>query len=272
MSVFNGKVAIITGAGSGIGKGLAEELSRRGAFVVVSDVNAERVEKTAQGIENSGGRVSSSILDVSDYDSVRKMIDDTFAVHGRIDYIFNNAGVAVVGPAHHFSIDDWRKVIDINLKGVVNGVATAYPLMVRQGFGHIINTASIEGLAPLTFSASYVASKYGVVGLTSALRIEGAAHGVKVSAVCPGYVKTSMFKDFKVIKIDRQKLIPPNWSGVTPEECAKIILRGVEQNRAFIVVTMFAKILWILNRISPDLVIWLMKRNLQKAKEMGVII
>ena len=271
MSIFNGKVAIITGAGSGIGKGLAEELSRRGAHVVISDVNAERIEKAAQGIRKAGGKVAFSLVDVSDYEAVRKMIDDTVATHGRIDYIFNNAGIAVVGAAKDFSIDDWLKVIDINLKGVVNGVATAYPIMVRQGFGHIINTASIEGLAPLTFSASYVTSKYGVVGLTSALRIEGALHGVKVSAVCPGYVKTSMFKDFKVINIDRQKLTPPDWSGVTPEECASIILHGVERNKAFIVVTLFAKIFWILNRISPDLVIWLMKKNLQKAKEMGVI-
>jgi NAD(P)-dependent dehydrogenase (short-subunit alcohol dehydrogenase family) len=272
MSIFNGKVAIVTGAGSGIGKGLAEELASRGAHVVISDVNPERIEKAAQGIRKAGGMVSASRVDVSDYDSVRKMVDDAFASHGRIDYIFNNAGIAVVGAAKDFSIDDWVKVIDINLKGVVNGVAVAYPLMVRQGFGHIINTASIEGLAPLTFSAGYVTSKYGVVGLTSALRIEGALHGVKVSAVCPGYVKSSMFKDFKTVNIDREKITPPDWSGVTPEECAKIILRGVERNKAFIVVTLFAKIFWILNRISPDLVIWLMKKNLQKAKEMGIII
>jgi NAD(P)-dependent dehydrogenase (short-subunit alcohol dehydrogenase family) len=268
MDVFNGKVAIITGAGSGIGKGLAGELSGRGAQVVISDVNAERIEKIALDIRKTGGKVTSSVIDVSDYEAVRKMIDDTVAAYGRIDYIFNNAGIAVVGAADDFSIDDWRKVIDINLIGVVNGVAVAYPIMVRQGFGHIVNTASIEGLAPLTFSASYVTSKYGVVGLTSALRIEGALNGVKVSAVCPGYVKTSMFKDFKVIKVDRKKLTPPDWAGVTPEECAKLILHGIERNKAFIVVTPFAKIFWMLNRISPDLVIWLMKKNLEKARKI----
>jgi NAD(P)-dependent dehydrogenase (short-subunit alcohol dehydrogenase family) len=271
MSIFNGKVAIITGAGSGIGKGLAEELARRGAHLVISDVNVERIEKTAEGIRKAGGKVSASRVDVSDYDAVRKMVDDTVAAHGRIDYIFNNAGIAVVGQAKDFYIDDWLKVIDINLKGVVHGVAVAYPIMVEQGFGHIINTASIEGLAPLTFSASYVASKYGVVGLSSALRIEGAGHGVKVSTVCPAYVKTSLFKDFKTINIDRKKITPPDWSGVTPEECAKIILRGVEYNRAFIVVTLFAKILWILNRISPNLVIWIMKREYRRQKEKGTI-
>jgi NAD(P)-dependent dehydrogenase (short-subunit alcohol dehydrogenase family) len=268
MSIFDGKTAIITGAGSGIGKALAIELAGRGAHVVISDINQDRIETAENEIRSSGGRVTASVLDVSDCDAVRKMIEDTFRIHGSLDYIFNNAGIAVVGQAHDFSKEDWYKVIDINLMGVVNGIAAAYPLMVRQGFGHIINTASIEGLAPLSFSASYVASKYGVVGLSSALRIEGATHGVKVSAICPGYVKTSMFSDFKTINVDRKKLTPPDRAGVTPGECARIILSGVERNRAFIVVTPFARIFWLLNRISPNLVIWLMQKNFQKAREI----
>jgi len=273
MGIFNGKVAIVTGAGSGIGKGLAEELARRGAQVVISDINAERIEKVADGISKANGKVTASTLDVSNYEAVKKMIDDTVSSHGRIDFIFNNAGIGVGGLARDFSIDDWRKVIDINLYGVVHGASVAFPIMVKQGFGHIINTASIEGLAPFPATASYVTSKYGVVGLSNALRIEGAAHGVKVSAVCPGYVKTAIFTDSKVINIDRQKQLErlPDWVGVTPEECAKIILRGVEYNKAFIVVTFFAKFLWLLNRISPNLVIWIMKRVYKKAQEDGVI-
>jgi len=272
VSIFKGKVAIITGAGSGIGKGLAEELAQRGAHVIISDVNAERIEKVAEGIAQSDGKVTASTLDVSDYDAVKTMIDGTVAAHGRIDYIFNNAGIAVGGPAKDFLIDDWRKVIDINLYGVVSGAAVAYPIMVKQGFGHIINTASIEGLAPIIATASYVTSKYGVVGLSSALRIEGADHGVKVSVVCPGYVRTAIFTDSKNISIDREKLQGlQDWMGVSPEECAKIILRGVERNKAFIMVTFFAKFLWVLNRISPDLVIRIMKREYRKAREKGII-
>lgn len=273
MSIFNGKVAIITGAGSGIGRGLAEELALRGAYVVISDVNVERIEKTAEGIRKAGGKVSMSRVDVSDYDAVRKMVDDTVAAHGRIDYIFNNAGISAVGPAKDFTIDEWRNVINIDLYGVVHGVAVAYPIMVEQGFGHIINTASIEGLVPFPSTASYVTSKYGVVGLSNVLRIEGAEYGIKVSVVCPGYVKTAIFTDYKAINFDRQKMLEEqkNWKGVTSEECAKRILCGVEHNRAFIVVTFFAKFLWVLNRISPNLVIWIMKREYRKQKEKGII-
>lgn len=273
MSSFNDKVAIITGAGSGIGKGLAEELARRGGQVVISDINSERIEKTAEGIRAAGGKATASRVDVSDYDAVKKMIDDAVAAHGRVDYIFNNAGIAIASPATTLSMDDWRQVLNINLFGVIHGVTIAYPIMVKQGFGHIINTASLDGLVPFPATAAYVTSKYGVVGLSNALRIEGAAHGVKVSAVCPGYVTTAIFTDSKVINIDRQKQLQglPDWVGVTPEECAKIILRGVEHNKAFIVVTFFAKFLWLLNRISPNLVIWIMNKMYKNAIKNGVI-
>jgi NADP-dependent 3-hydroxy acid dehydrogenase YdfG len=272
VSIFKNKVAIITGAGSGIGKGLAEELAGRRAYVVISDINIQRIQRVADDIVRSDGDVTAIKLDVSDYTAVKKMIDDTVAAHGRIDYIFNNAGIAIGGPAKDFSIDDWRNVIDVNLNGVIYGVAVAYPIMVNQGFGHIINTASIAGLAPLLGIASYVTSKYGVVGLSNALRIEGANHGVKVSVVCPGYVRTSIFNDSKNINIDRQNLEPfPDRMGVTPEECAKMILRGVERNDAFILVTAFAKFLWALNRVSPGLVIGIMKRQYGKALEKGII-
>ena len=272
MNIFSGKVAIVTGAGSGIGKGLAEELARRGAHIVISDISQERIQSVAAEIVQSGGKATASALDVSKYEAVKKIIDDTVAAHGRIDYIFNNAGIAVGGPAKDFSIDDWRKVIDINLYGVVHGASVAFPIMVKQGFGHIINTASIEGLVPMPGTSSYVASKYGVVGLSNALRIEGADLGVRVSVVCPAYIKTAIFNDAKMIKVDREKLMKsmPDWAGITPEECAKVILRGVERNRAFIVVTAIAKILWRLHRMSPGLVMWLMKLSARDSLRKGI--
>ena len=274
MNIFNGKVAIITGAGSGIGKALAEELACRGAHVVINGINAERIRSVSEGIAAAGGAVTASTLDVSNYDAVKKMIEDTAGAHGRIDYLFNNAGIAVGGPAEDFSIDDWRTVIDVNLYGVVHGVAVAFPLMVNQGFGHIINTASIEGLVPVATNPSYVTSKYGVVGLSNALRIAGADLGVRVSAVCPGFIKTAIFTDSKLINIDRQKSIEAmeRLSGVTPEQCAKDILRGVERNQAFIVVTAFARILWWLHRLSPDYILWRVLVDYRKLKKEGVIL
>ncbi len=272
VSIFQGKVAVITGAGSGIGKSLAEELARRGARVVISDINSGRIENTAEGIARSGGKVTAATLDVSDYEAVKSMVEGTLATHGRIDYLFNNAGIAIAGPAKEFTIEDWRRVMDINLYGVVHGIAVAYPLMVKQGWGHIVNTASIEGLVPFPATVSYVASKYAVVGLSSALRIEGAAHGVRVSVVCPGYVRTAIFADSKIIGMDRQNIKGLiDRLGVTPEECARIILGGVERNEATIIVTFYAKFLCFINRLIPGLWVWLMARNYRKAVENGMI-
>ena len=274
MNIFNGKVAIITGAGSGIGKALAEELARRGAHVVISDINDERIKAVGKMIADAKGAVTASVLDVSDYEAVKRLIEDTATTHGRIDYLFNNAGIAVSGPAEDFTIDDWRRVIDINLYGVVHGVAVAYPLMVRQGFGHIVNTASIEGLLPGATLPSYLASKYGVVGLSNALNIAGADHGVRVSAVCPGYIKTAIFADSKAINMDKEKgmIEMERLRGITPEECAIAILHGIERNQAIIVVTWLAKIVWWLYRLSPGLMIWQMKKRYRNLKKTGVIL
>lgn len=273
MTIFTDKIAIITGAASGIGRALGVELAQRGAIVVMADLQAKMLAEVADLITQCGHKVKAVTLDVTDFEAVKALVRDTVARYGGLDYIFNNAGIAVGGEVRDCSIDDWRNVLDVNLFGVINGVAAAYPLMVKQGFGHIINTASIAGLTLFPNSASYVASKYGVVGLSNALRIEGADLGVNVSVVCPGYIKTAIFHTSKMIKINREKILKslPERFGITPEECALVILRGVEHNKSIIVVTGFAKILWLLYRIHPGLILWMMRREIKKSrKEMRI--
>ncbi len=268
MSFFRDKVAIITGAGSGIGKALAQSLAAQGAVLVICDVNQDRVSAVEKEFAGNGWKAVGLALDVRDAQAVKTMVEDTHKEHGRIDYIFNNAGIAIGGESKECCIDDWRNVIDVNLYGVVNGVAAAYPLMTEQGFGHIVNTASIEGLCPFPGTVSYVASKYGVVGLSHALRVEGAVRGVKVSVVCPGYVKTAIFQDSKLVGMTRDelgKITPPGWVGVTSEQCAKVILKGVKKNKGTIVVTAFAKTLATLNRIAPPAMQWLMAQGFKDA-------
>ncbi|MBL9131724.1 MAG: SDR family oxidoreductase [Verrucomicrobiaceae bacterium] len=273
MSTFRDKVAVITGAGSGIGKALAEELARRGAILSLCDLSADRVEAVVESIRQSGGRAVGSVVDVRHYESVKTLIEAAASAHGRLDYVFNNAGIGVIGAAVDVSIEDWRNVLDVNLNGVVHGATVAFSLMVKQGFGHIINIGSIEGLVPVPLNASYVTSKFAVVGLSGALRIEGADQGVKVSVACPGHVHTAIFQDSKMINGDRSKLmklIPP-WAGWTPEKCAKAILRGVEKNKAYIVVSEGAKMLWRTSRFAPNLVFDIMRGVFRRARKIGVI-
>ena len=269
MEKFKDSVAIVTGAASGIGSALGQELAQRGALVIMVDIQTELLEEAVGSITQFGHQAEGVALDVTDFQAVKGLVENTAARHGRLDYIFNNAGIAVGGEVRDVSIDDWRDVLDVNLFGVVNGVAAAYPLMVEQGRGHIINTASIAGLIPFPVEVPYVASKYGIVGLSNALRVEGADLGVNVSVVCPGFIRTPIFYTSKLIKIDREKMLEslPERFVMTPEECASVILWGVERNKAIIVVTRVAKVFWWLHRINPGWILWMMRRKTKEARE-----
>ncbi len=267
MNPFDGKIVIITGAGSGIGRALAEKLADRGAVTVLADINGQQVEGVAERIVKAGHRANATTLDVTDPKAVQSLVNNTIAELGRLDYLFNNAGIAIGGEARDVCCHDWKQVIDVNLYGVVHGVCAAYPIMVEQGFGHIVNTASLAGLTPFPGELSYTASKYGVVGLSLGLRVEGAALGVKVGVVCPGIIETPIYTNSKVVRFDRDKALTKLPKGLTPERCAEEILRGVERNKAVIVVTRTAKFLYILQRISPGLVLWLFGFYVKKMRQ-----
>jgi NAD(P)-dependent dehydrogenase (short-subunit alcohol dehydrogenase family) len=184
---FEGKVAIVTGGGSGIGEAVCWELARRGAHVVVADIDAEAAERVAKLIGAEARRV-----DVSTEADVQGLVVDTVAAHERLDYMFNNAGIGIGGDARDLTSEHWRRVLDVDLNGVLYGTLVAYKVMARQGYGHIVNTASAAGLLPHLLNAPYSTAKHAVVGLSRSLRLEGADLGVKVSVVCPGFVRTNI--------------------------------------------------------------------------------
>jgi NAD(P)-dependent dehydrogenase (short-subunit alcohol dehydrogenase family) len=269
VELFRDKIAIVTGAASGIGRALGAELSARGAIVVMADLNAPLLQEAVADVNRAGGRAKTATLDVTDAEAVKHLILDTAVAHGRLDYLFNNAGIGVMGEAYEFSLEDWKRVIDTNLYGVVHGVAAAYPLMVKQGFGHIVNTASLAGLVPATGEISYVASKYAIVGLSNALRIEAAPLGVRVSVVCPGLIETPILTTTKIINADRDKILSQIKWKMPPAQCARLILRGVEKNRPTIVITAMAKVFWWLERLSPRLMslVWaLFMKSIRQAR------
>jgi NAD(P)-dependent dehydrogenase (short-subunit alcohol dehydrogenase family) len=247
-----GKVAIITGGAGGIGKALAEEMSGRGCYVVLADVNGDLLSRTAGELRSSGAQLDAKTVDVRDAAQVQALVEGAFEELGRIDYIFNNAGVNICAELRDTTLDDWNLLIDVNLRGVVHGVHAAYPIMREQGFGHIINTSSAAGLLPAAAEGAYAATKHAVVGLSLALQIEAAAFGVRVSVVCPGLVDTPILDSTKYVKLDAEaiKKVAPE-KPISPAKAARQILKGVERNRFYIVITATAHVLWRLHRYMP---------------------
>lgn len=259
MSHFKGKVAIVTGAASGIGQALCEELGRRGASIVVSDINVEGAEQVASGITTAGGLACRVHLDVTQAEDVQRLVEETAAEEGRLDFMFNNAGICMVGEVRDMDLEQWRRLVDVNLWGVVYGTTAAYQVMLRQGSGHIVNIASADGLMPFPMMTAYSATKHAVIGLSTGLRAEAADLGVKVSVVCPGLIRTGVQDALTVVTrlrdldaLRSEFLQSP--TGLEAAQCARVILRGVERNRGIIVVTAFARINWWLYRLHPALI------------------
>jgi NAD(P)-dependent dehydrogenase (short-subunit alcohol dehydrogenase family) len=207
MSAFADKAAIVTGGASGIGRALGQELARRGARVVLADINGQSAQAAADAMTTAGGRARAAALDVRDADAVQRLVTETAATDGRLDYMFNNAGIALAGKTRDMTLADWNRLIDVNLRGVVHGVVAAYPVMIAQGFGHIVNTASAAGITPTPGLTGYATTKHAVVGLSTSLRGEAARHGVRVSVLCPGLIDTPIKDNMTLLNTDRQALL-----------------------------------------------------------------
>jgi NAD(P)-dependent dehydrogenase (short-subunit alcohol dehydrogenase family) len=268
MGPFHSQVAIVTGGASGIGRALCEELSRRGAMVIIADIEADAAERLALSIIQTGARARAAHLDVASERDVTHLIEAVASEYGRIDYMFNNAGIAIGGDARDLSSDQWRRVLDVNLYGVLHGALAAYRVMARQGHGHIVNTASVTGLFPQPGNAPYCTSKYGIVGFSLSLRCEGADLGVKVSAVCPGRVDANIFQSAVIMNIPRER-VTARFRTMHAATAARLILRGVSRNRGLIVFPVTMRIAWRLYRLFPwvsDAIGVRMMRNLRRLR------
>jgi NAD(P)-dependent dehydrogenase (short-subunit alcohol dehydrogenase family) len=249
---FSGKIAMVTGGASGMGKALCRGLAARGARVVVADINGEEAERTAAEIAALGFHARAVTLNVADEGAVIRAVEDADSEFGSLDFYFNNAGIGISADARDLTTAQWRKIFDVNLFGVLYGTMAAYAVMARRGSGHIINIASMAGFAPFSINTPYTASKYGVVGLTQALRHETSDLGVRMTLVCPGIVRTSFYDALEIIGTDHDtymKRMPRRL--ISPERAAEIILKGVALNRALIIFPFHAKALWWISRLFP---------------------
>jgi NAD(P)-dependent dehydrogenase (short-subunit alcohol dehydrogenase family) len=267
LRTYDGAVAIVTGGASGIGKALGEELAARGCEVVLADLQLDAAKEVAARICEQGGKATACALDVTDADAVELLLKETFERCGRLDYMFNNAGVALNGKFEDFELKHWRKTMDINLMGVVYGTRAAHRHMSQQGFGHIVNTASFAGVFPWPTTIAYTASKHAIVGMSTALRAELADTGIQVSVLCPGTVLTPMIEKgasperwVGTYSAEKLEAFFQGAHGMAPDVFSKKALDRIAKNKAVIVLPAIYKMLWWINRVSPTLAIGLSQK------------
>jgi len=262
------RIAVITGGASGIGRAIATALVLRGDTVTVADLDKEGAD-TVAGRLSERGSAEAAALDVTDPDAVAALYGSVRERHGRLDLVFNNAGIAVGGMTEELSLDHWNKTLDVNLRGVIHGVHAAYPILLEQGHGHILNTASLAGLVPAPMMLPYTTTKHAVVGLSLALRAEAAARGVRVSAICPGFVDTPLLDnanpdlpETETGKHAREAALRVQRRLYTAEALARDVLRGIDKNQALIVAPASARAAWRGVRLSPEGAVRVARRGL----------
>ena len=255
MTNINGKVAVVTGAGSGIGRALAYDLARRGARLAISDVDEVGLAETTKQVRVIGAQVHEQRLDVTDRAAVLAYADAVAAEFGRVNIVINNAGIAFSGDIADMTFEQIERVMDVDFWGVVNGTKAFLPHLIASGDGHVVNISSLFGLLAMPSQSAYNAAKFAVRGFTEALREEMliAGHPVQVTCVHPGGIKTAIARNAGTVEGKDAAVLAAFFDAklakTSPESAAKSILRAVIGNRPRAVVGWDAKALDVLVRV-----------------------
>lgn len=246
---FRDKGCVVTGAASGIGYAVSEALLQAGAVVFLVDRDSKTLAAAVEQLSSYAGRVYSMSVDVTNQEQVQHMVAEAASRHGRLDVLFNNAGIGGTLPIGEVTLEHWRRIIDLNLWGVIYGIHFALPIMRKQGGGHIVTTSSLAGLLPIPFQAIYCTTKYAVVGLSESLRFELEDEGIHFSVACPGSVVSRIWGT--PIIGERLELKPPA-DAIPAAEAAKTILAGVANKEGIIALPESARSLWRKYWSSPE--------------------
>jgi len=253
---LKGKIAVVTGAGSGIGRATARVLARHGAKVHVADINTDAAAAVAAEI---GGGATGNTVDVTRPDELEALAERVFGRDGRVDILHNNAGIGHGGDIEATTVEDWQQVIGVNLLGVAYGVQAFVPRLLRQGSpATIVNTASEAGLIPIARMAPYCASKFGVVGMSQSLDAELRSRGIRVVALCPGIINTAIMREGIMrgqLGSDQEKIVAFYGKyAASPDTVAASVLEAIARPR-LIVASPRLHVLapYLLHRLSPRL-------------------
>lgn len=269
---LSGKVAVITGAASGIGRALAVQLAEHGSHLAIADIDQVGLDETKSMLASSGVSCTTHIVDVADRLAVEAFAKDVVTAHDAVHVVINNAGVTLIELAEHVSYDDFEWVMQINFWGVVYGSKAFLPYLRLQDEAHIVNVSSLFGLMALPLQSAYNASKFAVRGFTEALKMELCASPVRVSCVHPGGINTAITKNSRVgddaLAVSKEELEATFEAKAltTPDKAARIIIRGILKNKRRILVGPDARIAdWVVRHFPSTYEKWLgIEREVKK--------
>ena len=250
MKDFRGKLVMVTGSASGIGRAIAMLFCKEGADLALVDIDMEGLESLAREIEGLGGKAHLYVADLRDHEQVAELKRKLQGDAGIPDVLVNAAGVAIVCCVEEASLDDWHWVLDLNLWGCINVVHAFLADMFASGSGHVVNMASVAGLFAVPYQAPYSTSKHALMGLTESIRQEGKRHGVSATAVCPGAIRTPIIDSARLIGFSDSVTEMAHHITGSPEKLATAILAGVKKNKPVVLYPGYAKVLYGLKRIS----------------------
>jgi len=273
MNYYQDKVAIVTGGASGIGREICGQLAQGGAKgIVVVDINLEGAQFTAEFLNRRGYSAQAIRTDVCRAEDLDQAASFALGTYGNLDLMFNNAGIALCGEARDMSFQDWQRILDVNLWGVIHGSIAAYRVMLEQGCGQIVNTSSLGGLTIEPMATAYVTSKYAVVGFSTNLRAEADKLGIKVNVFCPGFVETSALDHSIYVGVEKEKAIEEIsfMRGANVSTCVRNLLRGVERNQAIITDSGITRLLWWVYRLNPSFLNPLINKGIEDMRKLRV--
>ena len=250
---FQNKTVMVTGAGSGIGQALAEEFAKRGALVYATDITLKQAQVTAKKIQLAGGTAQAYKCDVTKDADLKRVMNKIVKEHGQLDVMVNNAGTVYVGEFVEMTEAQIRKTTDINYNAVQIGMLYAYRQMKKQGFGQILNIASMGGLLPTATMVSYAGTKYGVVGLTVSAAVEAEAYGVDIRAACPGNIQSNLLVNAATSTGKPSPILDFLPKAQPANIAAQIIINGLLTKDRLIFTPLYARIAWYIHRLLPKL-------------------
>jgi NAD(P)-dependent dehydrogenase (short-subunit alcohol dehydrogenase family) len=264
MRTLRGKKALVTGAASGIGRAIALALAREGMELYLVDLDEAKLARIAHEAKSLGAKTAPRICDLAEPAQITAMVEAVLSEWGALDLLVNNAGVAYYGPTADMTAQQWSRLLSINLLAPIQLVRELLPTLLAQHDAHIINVCSIFGLIPMPKGAAYQTSKFGLVGLSAALRAEYGRR-IGVTALCPGFVRTPMLETFATGSRQRRPRIPA-WLCAGPEAIGAAAVRAVRRNKGLVLITPMAHVCWWFMRLSPSLLDWLTRQGWRRRR------